>query len=184
MSLSPEAVIAELDSWIHIDVSDRDRYIALVQERGEGALYKSEYPEHITSSLFVLSPDCSQILLAFHKKVGAWLQFGGHLERDDASLLDAALREGHEESGLEEFLRAFPEPCDFDIHALGSGFKGVCAEHWDLGFVAIADTDAAFAASPESSDVRWFPVSELPDGTAENLAPRVQAAVQRIMSSR
>ncbi|VEI13271.1 NUDIX hydrolase [Trueperella bialowiezensis] len=151
----------------------------LVLEHGEGALFKGTHPRHITASLFVLSTDLSQILLAEHKKAKMWLQFGGHLERADASLADAALREGREESGLAEFVHVLPEPCDFDIHELGGGFGAICREHWDVGFVALADADAPVVVSSESENVRWFPVADLPDGGAGGMAERVQSALAR-----
>ena len=40
------------------------------------------------------------MLLTLHRKVGRWLQLGGHCEPADTTLAGAALREATEESGL------------------------------------------------------------------------------------
>lgn len=177
-------VLAALESWrgsvapADPDASyTLDDYVRLVREGGEAALWKGLAERHVTSSLFVFCPDLSEILLDFHKKAGMWLQFGGHLERADESLPAAALREGIEESGLAGFVAFSDVPSDIDVHALGGGFS-VCREHWDIGFVAIADRDAVVQVSDESERLGWFPVDDLPDGGAGNMYPRVQAALR------
>src|SRR5437762_10909961 len=45
-------------------------------------------PGHFTASAFVLSPDYDEVLLIFHKKLGRWLQPGGHVDAGDASPMD------------------------------------------------------------------------------------------------
>ena len=47
-------------------------------------------------------PRCGIVLLTLHPRVGQWLQLGGHCEPDDATIADAAAREGREESGIED----------------------------------------------------------------------------------
>ncbi|AZR01270.1 NUDIX domain-containing protein [Trueperella pyogenes] len=176
-------VLAALESWRGILPANPnatyhlDDYLALVREGGESALWKGLAPRHLTASLFVLSPDLTEILLDFHKKAGMWLQFGGHLEHDDASLPAAALREGREESGLSSFVAFSEVPCDLDVHSLGGGFTA-CREHWDVGFVALARRDAVVNVSDESERLGWFPVDDLPDGGAGNMSTRVAAATQ------
>jgi hypothetical protein len=53
----------------------------------------------------------------------------------------------------------------------------VPTRHLDLQFVAVAMPDAAIAVSDESLDLRWWPVSALPDGTDHALAYLVSRAV-------
>src|SRR5258705_4171245 len=56
-------------------------------------------PGHLTASAFVLSPERAAVLLIFHKKLGIWVQPGGHIEAEDESLEAAARRELGEEVG-------------------------------------------------------------------------------------
>lgn len=182
--LNPADVLSELQAWRVAPADPNatytlDDYRALVRERGEGALFKGACREHLTASLFVLNRELTHILLALHKKAGMWLQFGGHLERTDASLTAAGWREGLEESGLAGYSDFLERPSDIDIHQLGDGFAGVCSEHWDVGFVAIADSASEVAVSAESAEIGWFPIADLPGGSAGNMYPRVAAAVAR-----
>ena len=138
----------------------RDAFIEFVGSRGEDALWKSGGLEHLTASCFVFSPDLRQVLLTHHRRGGFWVQFGGHLEAADASLADAARREGREESGIADLRLTDERVMDLDRHELHGGFT--CAAHWDVGFVAVASPASTVEVSSESLDVRWFRVGALP----------------------
>ncbi len=74
------------DSWSHewaLRVLDNDRPM----------WPRTEFdPGHFTASAFVVSVDGDSILLIHHAKLGRWLQPGGHIEVDDASIEGATRR--------------------------------------------------------------------------------------------
>ncbi len=149
-----------------------------VEQHGDTALRREGGPEHLTASCFVFSPDLERTLLCLHRKGGFWVQVGGHLEPQDTSLADAARREAREESGIAGLELLDDTVVDVDRHDLHRGF-GVCAAHWDVGFVALVDPEdpsAATAVSDESDDVRWFPVEALPDALPSTFPHRLIAA--------
>lgn len=155
----------------------RTAFLAFVGSRGDAALWKSGGPEHLTASCFVFSADLNQVLLTHHRKGGFWVQLGGHLEALDASLADAARREGQEESGISDLQLDGDAIMDLDRHELHGGFS--CAAHWDVGFVAVASRAAAIDVSAESLDVRWFPVDALPRALPPEFPARLAAVRAR-----
>ncbi|MGV8851606.1 MAG: NUDIX hydrolase [Rhodoglobus sp.] len=153
----------------------RERYLTFVAAGGADALQRDGGPEHVTASCFVFSPDCENVLLCFHRKGQFWVQFGGHIEPQDATVADAALREAREESGIAELTLRSDAIVDLDRHELHGGFA--CAAHWDVGFVAIAAPDVDVAVSDESEAVRWFPTNALPAAVPDNFTARLAAAL-------
>src|ERR1700677_1858721 len=72
--------------------------VELVEAR-QDCLVRSCMPGHLTGSAWVVSADRGRTLLTRHRKLGKWLQLGGHAD-GDGDLLAVALREAREESGL------------------------------------------------------------------------------------
>lgn len=135
-------------------------------------------PRHFTASAMVLSPDRSQILLCLHGKGGFWVQLGGHMEPDDCTPLAAALREAREESGLSDVVPTRADPIDLNRHDLASAF-GQCRTHWDVVYALTAEPLPP-VTSPESRDVRWFPVTDLPGDCAPGFPRQVELALERL----
>jgi 8-oxo-dGTP pyrophosphatase MutT (NUDIX family) len=156
--------LATLRGWAAPDPGQerlRDRFVTHLEAHDDG-LAKACFPDHLTAGAVVVSPDAAQVLLNHHRKADAWLAFGGHLEPGDDSLAAGARRELVEESGLASF--DFDErPLSLDEHAVEFCSARGTVHHLDVRFLAVADPHASHATSAESLDVRWWPVSGLPD---------------------
>jgi 8-oxo-dGTP pyrophosphatase MutT (NUDIX family) len=113
-------------------------------------------PTHVTGSALVLGP--RGVLLHRHKRLGLWLQPGGHLEPGE-SPWDAARRESREETGLDlvwPSTTTQPPLAHVDVHDGGRGHT-----HLDLRYELVVDgADDPRPPANESQDVRWFPWPE------------------------
>jgi 8-oxo-dGTP pyrophosphatase MutT (NUDIX family) len=152
----------------------RDRYVAHLEAEPTG-MTRDCYPDHLTASTLVLSPDGCRVLLTLHAKARRWFQLGGHCEAADTSLAAAAEREAVEEAGLTG-LRVDPVPVQLSEHPVPFCDPRGGVHHLDVRFLAVAPEGADHAVSEESLDVRWWPVDALPD---DDLAELVAWARRR-----
>src|SRR5207248_2563727 len=75
------------------DTHERDhlaRMLVLARAPGDPFARDHFAPGHFTASGFVLSPDARALLLIRHRKLGRWLQPGGHVDAEDRDIEDAA----------------------------------------------------------------------------------------------
>lgn len=163
MSLHHDSLVA-LRAW-NAPTPDQEalraRYVAHLEAHADGER-RSCFPAHLTAGTLVLSADGDEVLLNLHRKARRWFAFGGHLEPGDGTLRDAALREAREESGVDG-LDLHPEPVHLDEHVVGFCDPRGDVHHLDVRFAARAPAGVRHAASEESLQVRWWPVSALPE---------------------
>jgi 8-oxo-dGTP pyrophosphatase MutT (NUDIX family) len=119
---------------------------------------------HVTGSAWIASPDGEQALLVRHRKLGAWLQPGGHADGDPDPAA-VACREAAEECGLDS-LRLIdwwrdgatsPQPFDVDVHLIPARADEAEHLHLDIRFLLVADPTEPPRASDESEEARWVP---------------------------
>lgn len=114
---------------------------------------------HFTGSAWLVSVDGARVLLTHHRKLGRWLQLGGHAD-GDGDLARVTLREAEEESGLRDLV---VEPAVFDLDAHRIPARGSEPEHWhyDVRYVVRATGSEEYAISAESLALAWKPVHEI-----------------------
>lgn len=116
-------------------------------------------PGHFTGSAWLVSADGRRVLLTHHRKLGRWLQLGGHAD-GDPDLARVALREAQEESGLPDLV-VEGGIFDLDRHAIPA--RGAEPEHWhyDVRYVVRATGAETFAVGEESLDLAWVDIAAL-----------------------
>lgn len=106
-------------------------------------------PVHLTASAIVVGPRGT--LLHRHKRLGIWLQPGGHIDPGEEPE-DAAVRETAEETGITGGHPAEGRRlAHVDVHDGGRGHT-----HLDLRYLLLAGADDPAPAAGESQAVRWF----------------------------
>lgn len=128
-------------------------------------------PEHadrdFTASSYVIRD--GKVLLLNHRKLGVWLQPGGHIVGSELPH-ETARRETREETGYEiEFMEkptdgvyeeegAFdlPKPIEINVHRIEAG-------HWHCDFAFRAEVVGVHEPShgEEQNGLKWFDIDEL-----------------------
>ena len=160
-----------------IDAAVREGFLGFLAARPD-AVWRSCAAGHITASTVIVDPSRRAVLLTLHPRVGLWVQVGGHCEPEDHTLLDAAVREAREESGIES-LSFDPMPLGLDIHPITCSL-GVPTRHYDVRFLAVAPEGAEYVVSDESLDLHWFEWDALPVDISPELPRLVEAARIRL----
>lgn len=121
---------------------------------------------HVTASAWILSPDRTSTLLTHHRKLGRWLQLGGHVEADH-TIQDAAAREAREESGIDDLRLLDHRLFDIDVHSIPARKAEPEHFHYDFRFIFQSMTDL-FSVGDESHGLAWVRLSEIegPDSDA------------------
>ena len=140
------------------EIETVDRFLEFV--RREKACFDRQTLEgHVTGSAWVESADGDSVLLLLHRKLGRWLQPGGHADGDN-DVLNVARREAFEETGLVHLL-ADPKIFDLDIHQIPARGSEPAHLHYDLRYRMSAATGQAAAISHESLDLKWYPMVDV-----------------------
>lgn len=131
-------------------------------------------PTHVTASAIVVDGH-GATLLHRHRRLGVWLQPGGHVEPGE-SLVAASLREAREETGVELLHpRGGPLLLHIDVH---EGPRGHV--HLDVRYALLAASGAVGTpAAGESRDVAWFDYASARDIGDLSLADALTAAHRR-----
>jgi 8-oxo-dGTP pyrophosphatase MutT (NUDIX family) len=126
-------------------------------------------PTHVTASAVVVGTRGT--VLHIHRRTGAWLQPGGHIE-DGELPCDAAVRETVEETGLRvRHPDDGPVLVHIDVHPAPRGHV-----HLDLRYLLLASDDDPRPAAGESPDARWFSWEEADAVADESLRNALRAA--------
>ena len=128
---------------------------------------------HLTGSAWLVDATGTRALLTHHRKLGRWLQLGGHAD-GDVDLARVSLREAEEESGLRDLV-VEPDIFDLDRHRIPA--RGAEPEHWhyDVRFVVHATGSEDFVVSAESHALAWRDIADIAADPAQDESLRRMA---------
>jgi 8-oxo-dGTP pyrophosphatase MutT (NUDIX family) len=154
------AVIARLrrDVVAKEPVDDRERqslsaFVAAFDQLDEPFSQESN-SIHVTGSALVVGP--RGVVLLKHKRLGFWLQPGGHVDPGESPWA-AALREAREETGLEVRFagpldaEGVPELLHVDVHPGGRGHT-----HLDVRYLLDGGDADPDPPDGESQEIGWY----------------------------
>jgi len=155
------------------------RFLELLSQ--ENSFQRTHLPGHITGSAWIINPERTKTLLVHHAKLNKWVQPGGHADGDE-NILNVALREAEEETGLKN-LRPLTDIFDLDIHIIPERKDFREHFHYDIRFLVSGNEQDSIIVSEESHDVKWINLSALEDFTVERSVLRMRDKLTLIHSS-
>lgn len=151
-------------------------------------------PNHFTASAVVIEED--HILLVHHRRIGAWLPPGGHLETGELPH-EAAMRETFEETGVEVQVLTHQVPFSLDtdafflhhplcVHGVYAVEDGQEVYHIDLAYLCQVRSSGDGAPplltiADEVHDAAWIPLAGLGSlNLAKNVKELVDLALAKL----
>ena len=113
---------------------------------------------HFTASAWVINSEETHILLMHHRKLGIWIQLGGHADGDE-NLLAVSIKEVLEESGIKT--RSITDKIfDIAVHQIPEYELDKEHYHYDVRFLLKSTRNDTLIKNEESIDIRWFQANE------------------------
>lgn len=150
--------LAAYQPWNPQEAADQQEFLRRLRS-GE-ALFSRASAAHFTASAWVVSPDRTQVLMAYHNLYDSWAWLGGHADGAQ-DLLAVALREVREESGLETVRPVSEEIYSLELLSVNGHEKQgrYLSSHLHLNVTYLLEADPAAHIRPkpdENSRVGWF----------------------------
>jgi 8-oxo-dGTP pyrophosphatase MutT (NUDIX family) len=136
---------------------------------------------HVTGSAWIVDRALQATLLTHHRKLGKWLQLGGHAD-GDTDVRRVALREAREESGLTNVVPARVGIYDVDIHQIPARGIEPAHLHYDVRFAFFADPAEPLQLSDESHALAWVRLDEVRALDVDESVLRLVAKTPRLAS--
>ncbi|MEX2512366.1 MAG: NUDIX hydrolase [Cyclobacteriaceae bacterium] len=109
---------------------------------------------HFTASSWIVNKRRTHTLLTLHQKLQKWLQLGGHADGNE-NLLEVAMNEAREESGLTSLRMVDRFIFDIDCHIIPANQEDARHFHYDVRFLLEAEMNEPLVISPESKALAW-----------------------------
>jgi 8-oxo-dGTP pyrophosphatase MutT (NUDIX family) len=163
------ALAAQIASIDPVDERERLAVAATLQRLSWAAdpFDENLNEHHLTASAFVISS--RGVILHRHRRLGIWVQPGGHVDAHEAPV-DAAVRETLEETGLEVTHTEPPTLFHVDVHPGPRGHT-----HYDVRYVLLARPRDPSPPSGESPEVYWFEFDRALERCEPALVPALHA---------
>ena len=117
---------------------------------------------HVTGSSWVVNPARTHTLMLLHRKLGLWLQPGGHAD-GDPDITQVVLKETSEESGIDlDQIRLVSDAIfDIDIHVVHPSEHDPRHTHFDIRFLVEIDDQIPIPGNSESHQIGWIPLEQV-----------------------
>lgn len=148
-------------------------------------LERSNLYGHMTSSAFIVNKNMDKIVFGYHNIYQSWSWIGGHAD-GDYDLLQVAIKETHEETGLKRVYPFDESIFSIDVIYVANHIKHKKYIpdhlHLNISYLLIADEEELlYHNQEEHQGVAWFNIDDVLDIISENRMKSVyEKAIQKI----
>lgn len=144
--------------------SDKSIILDYIQKY-ENVLLRENKIAHMTSSGLILNEDLSKILMVHHNIYNTWSWTGGHAD-GDGDLLNVAIKEAKEETGVNNIYPLFNNIASVDILPVYGHIKNgnyISAHlHLSIAYILITnEKEKLIIKEDENSGVMWVDISNI-----------------------
>jgi 8-oxo-dGTP pyrophosphatase MutT (NUDIX family) len=140
---------------------------------------------HLTASALIVHPPTRRVLLRWHARQRAWLQVGGHADPGEVDPLAIAVREGREETGLDDLV---PLPDSGIVHVVTvpvpAAVHEPAHEHADLRLVLTTGSPESARPENAAAALRWLTIPQARAATTEANLRETLTRVDRLLDER
>ncbi|MGR3939258.1 NUDIX hydrolase [Streptomyces sp. BRA346] len=173
MPITAEHIRETVDDYLKNYPDEKQRLAPLLDLLDVGAdlTSRKEFRGHATAGAILTDPT-GRVLHIRHLALNRWLLPGGHIEADDARLVDAAQRELTEETGIPSsvVVPVGTRPLHVDVHPIpANDAKGEPGhQHVDFRFLFRTSADVVELQTEEVTAAAWHDAETIADETLRN----------------
>ncbi len=151
----------------------RDKEVLIKQIQTQPDVFlRSNKTNHISASAWVVNPQRTKVLMAYHNIYDSWSWLGGHAD-GDVDLLSVALREVREESGVKEVKPVREEIFSVEVLTVDGHEKHgkYVSSHLHLNvtyLLEVSEWEKLHIKEEENSKVAWFGLEEAIQASTES----------------
>jgi len=150
---------------------DKEFMLEMIQTFGDETLNRTCLACHFSASCWITNKEHNKVLMNWHNIYKNWGWLGGHND-GDANFLRVALKEAHEESGLENIKVLIDKPISIEILPVAYHIKNgkfVSSHvHMNLTYLFEANEEDQLRIKPdENSGLKWVSLDEAIEITNE-----------------
>ena len=165
--------IQDIKNYIPVNEQEsKDKEIIIdFINKNEDVLTRENEVAHLTSSGFIVNKNRDKVLMIHHNIYNSWGWTGGHAD-GDSDLLEVAIKEAKEETGITNVRPIIDDICCIDILTVkGHIKKGKYIAphlHLSVAYVLEADeTEEVKVKEDENSGVKWVDIDSVLELTDE-----------------
>ena len=173
--------LEEFEPYNEQEEVDKKIMLDYIRDFNDTLTRQNEYG-HFTSSAFVLNKERTKILMVYHKIYNSWAWPGGHSD-GDSNLLNVAMKEAKEETGIKNVIPIFKNIYSIEIISVNGHEKSekYISSHVHLNVTYLLEADEnekIHIKEDENSGVKWVPIDNVLDLTSETwVRDRVYAKI-------